>query len=183
VRVTRENGVVVSPPDYASINPHGRVPAYVDGDLVLYESAAILLHAADRNPGSALVPAAAGQRALFYRWLVHLTNTVQPTFIASFAPQRFIGEDAALQEALRAGAREQLGPMFDWLDAELEGRDYLLGDTFCGADLFLHMLTRWGRVLEPKSWERPNVGAHFRRLSERPSVARMLEREGIEAFP
>ena len=183
-RVVREHGVTVSPPDYLQLNPHGRVPAYVDGDLVLYESAAIVLHAGDRNPGSAVVPpAGSAERAHFYRWLVFLTNTVQAAFIMSFGGQRFIGDVGECQDAVRDGARGELGRYFDWIDGELAGKQYLLGDTFSGADPFLLMLTRWGRNLEPKAWERPNVGAHYRRVAERPSVARMLERQGVELFP
>lgn len=184
VRVERENGVTVSPPGYLSLNPHGRVPAYVDGELVLYESAAIVLHVGERHPESGVVPPpGTAARSLCYRWLVHLTNTVQPAMSVYLNPARWAGEDEAAQAAVKAEAGRQVARSFDWIDSELEGRPYLLGETFSGADLFLHMLTRWGRHLEPKAWERPNVGAHYRRLSERPSVARMLERQGIAAYP
>lgn len=187
VRVQRENGVTVSPADYLTLNPHGRVPALVDGDLRLYESAAIVLHVGDRHPQSAVIPPqGSDERSLFYRWLVHLTNTVQPQFVAMFAPGRMIagasGNDA-LEATVKEGVNTVLGKQFDWLDSELAGKRYLLGDTFSGADLYLFMLTRWARNLEPKGWERPNLGAHYRRLAERPSVVRMMEKQGIEAFP
>lgn len=185
VRVQRENGVTVSPVNYLELNPHGRVPAFVDGDLRLYEAAAIVLHVGDRYPQSALIPpAGTDERSLCYRWLVHLTNTVQPQFAAMFAPARMIGGDAdeALQEQVRAGARGVLARQFDWLDGELAGKQYVLGDTFCGADLYLFMLTRWSRNLERKGWDRPNLGAHYRRLAERPSVVRTLQAQGIGAF-
>ena len=186
VRVQRENGVTVSPTNYLELNPHGRVPALVDGSLRLYESAAIVLHVGDRYPQCAVIPpAGTDERSLFYRWLVYLTNTVQPQFVAMFGPGRMIGgsADEALQAQVKAGAMSVLGSQFDWLDAELAGKQYLLGDTFSGADLYLFMLTRWARNLDPKGWDRPNVGAHYRRLAERPSVVRMMELEGIEAFP
>ena len=185
VRVQRENGVTVSPANYLELNPHGRVPAFVDGDLRLYESAAIVLHVADRYPQSAILPpAGTNERSLCYRWLVHLTNTVQPQFVAMFAPARMIGgsADEALQAQVKEGAKSILADQFDWLDAELAGKQYLLGDTFCGADLYLFMLTRWSRNLERKGCDRPNLGAHYRRIAERPSVVRMMEQEGIAAF-
>ena len=185
VRVQRENGVTVSPANYLELNPHGRVPALVDGDLRLYESAAIVLHVGDRYPQSAVIPpAGSDDRSLFYRWLVHLTNTVQPQFVAFFGPARMIGSsaDEALQAQVKAGAASILATQLDWLDSELAGKQYLLGDTFSGADLYLFMLTRWSRNLERKGWDRPNLGAHYRRLAERPSVVRTLEAEGIEAF-
>lgn len=184
VQVVREDGVTISPPDYLKINPHGRVPAYVDGDLALHESAAILLHVGDRHPGSGVTPpAGTAERGHFYRWLVYLTNTVQPAFIAWYAPGRLVGEDPPAAAAVAAGAERQLADSFSWIDGELAGRSYVVGETFCGADLFLFMLTRWGRNLKPKPWSLPNLGAHYRRLGERPSVARMMERQGIDLYP
>src|SRR5437879_2508880 len=89
VEVVRENGRPVSPPDYLEINPLGLVPAYVDGDLKLYESAAILMHVGDSYPRSeVLPPPGTPERALAYRWLVYLTNTLQATYLTWFYPAR-----------------------------------------------------------------------------------------------
>ena len=165
------------------LNPHGRVPVLVEGDLVMYESAAIVMHVADKVPESALLPhVGTGERALAYRWLAYLTNTVQAMFMHRLYPERLVGPDEGARAAVVAGSELQLAGMFDVIDAGLEGHSYLLGP-FSGADLYLHMLTRWGRHLERQAWWRPNVGDHYRRLSERPSVARMLERQGIVAYP
>ena len=172
----------VAPPDYVAISPFGRVPALRDGDVALYEAAAIMLHLADRFPEAGLLPPAGmAERAYAYRSLVYLTNTVQATFMWWFYPERAVGDDAGLQAGIREGAGRQLDEMFDWLDGELAGREYLLG-AFSGADLYLHMLTRWGRNLPRPAWSLPNVGAHYERMSARPSVARMLAAQGIEAY-
>jgi glutathione S-transferase len=186
VKIERENGVITSPANYLDLNPHGRVPALVDGSLHLHESAAIVLHVADRHPQSGLLPAAGSdERSEATRWLVHLTNTVQPQFIAMFGPARMVGAGASqeLLDQVKAGAQDVLAQQWDWLDGELDGKHYLLGDTFSAADLYLFMLTRWGRTLTPKTWDRPNIAAHYARLAARPSVARMLEQQGIEAYP
>jgi glutathione S-transferase len=165
------------------LNPHARVPVLVEGDLVMYEAAAIIMHVADKVPESALLPhVGTGERALAYRWLTYLTNTVQATFMWRLYPERLVGKDEAAQAAVVAGSEVQLTEMFDVIDAGLEGHTYLLGP-FSGADLYLHMLTRWGRHLDRQAWSRQNLGEHYRRLSERPSVARMLERQGIAAYP
>jgi len=184
VRVVRENGRTVSPPDYRRISPHGRVPALVDGEVTLHESAAIVLHVGERFPGSRLLPpAGTPERSDFYRWLMYLTNTLQATFMWWFYPERVVGSDEAAAAAIVAGSERQLNEMFDWIDSSLAPGSYLLGDEFSGADLYLHMLTRWGRNLDRKAWTLPALGDHYRRLSERPSVARMMERQGIEAYP
>ncbi len=173
----------VGPPGFVAASPFGRVPALRDGDVALYEAAAIVMHLADRFPEAGLLPPfGTAERSYAYRSLAYLTNTVQATFMWWFYPERAIGADAGVQAAVRQGAGRQLDEMFDWLDAELAGRDHLLGG-FSGADLYLHMLTRWGRNLPRKAWTLPNLGTHYARLSERPSVARMLAAQGIEAYP
>ena len=183
VPVVREQGRAVSPAGFLALNPHGRVPTMVDGDLVMYEAAAIVLHLGDRHPESGLLPPPqTDARSHAFRWLAYLTNTVQATFMWFFYPERYVGEDAGACTAVVAGATRQLDSMFHWIDAELAGRQYVLGE-FSGVDLYLHMLSRWGRHLPRKAWTLPNLGPHYRLLSERPSVARMMQRQGIEAFP
>lgn len=180
--VERDNGR--ARPDYLAINPLGRVPAYVDGDLVLWESAAIVLHLADRHPDSGLLPppASAG-RAVAVRWLVYLTNTVQATFIVYAYPGRLLGDDSSAAEVVSSGALRQLEAALDHIDSALAEGPYLLGSTFSAADLYLFMVTRWCRRLPRKGWTLPNLGPHYERLSERPSVVRMLDRQGIVAYP
>jgi glutathione S-transferase len=183
VQVVREQGRTVSPAAFLELNPHGRVPTLVDGDLVLYEAAAIVLHLGDRHPESGLLPPPqTDARSHAFRWLAYLTNTVQATFMWFFYPERYVGEDEDACKAVVAGTTRQLDSMFRWIDSELAGREYVLGD-FSGVDLYLHMLTRWGRRLPRKAWTLPNIGAHYALLSERPSVARMMQRQGIEPFP
>lgn len=184
VPVVRENGRTVSPSDYRRISPHGRVPALVDGDIALHESAAIVLHVGERFPDSGLLPpAGTPERSDLYRWLMYLTNTLQATFMWWFYPERVVGSDEDAAAAIVAGSERQLNEMFDWIDASLTPGSYLLGDRFSGADLYLHMLTRWGRNLDRQAWTLPALGDHYRRLSARPSVARMMERQGIAAYP
>jgi glutathione S-transferase len=182
VRVERRDGVVVQPANYLELNPAGRVPTLVDGDAVVTESAAIVLHVADRAPASGLLPPPqTAARSECYRWLVYLTNTVQASFISFFDPARFL--DGAPEAEVKAAAERTLQRLFEGLDARLAGRQHLAGDTFSAVDLYLFMLTRWGRNLAVPSWSLPNVGAHYRRLAERPAVARMHERQGIAPFP
>ena len=62
--------------DYLRMNPNGLIPVLVDGDLVLYETAAICLHLVDSHPGAGLAPAlGTRERAHFYKWLVWMTRS------------------------------------------------------------------------------------------------------------
>ena len=74
-------------PDYLRLNPNGLLPALTDGELVLYETAAICLHLCDTHPSAGLAPAlGSAERAHFYKWLVWLTNTLQAALIPYFYP-------------------------------------------------------------------------------------------------
>ena len=169
-----------APPEYLEINPWGRVPALEDGDLVLTESAAILLHLAERFPEARLVPPVASrERSQLYRWLAYMTNTLQPTFLHWFYPERYTAEPDAVA-AVRDCATATLRRHLDWLDAELAERTWLVGEERSGADLFLFMLTRWGRHQQPAAWDRPSLRDHFVRTLSLPGVTRMIEEEALE---
>ena len=78
-------------PGYLKLNPNGLIPVLEDGDLVLYESAAIAMHLADRFPQARLAPApGTPARAHYYKWLVWMTNTLQATLIHYFYPDRLV---------------------------------------------------------------------------------------------
>jgi len=157
--------------EYRALNPWGRVPTLVDGDVVVTESAAILLYLADRFPESRLAPA---DRAQLYRRLVFLTNTVQTAMLRFFYPERY--GDGSVAEVAAAEA----GRWFDLLDRELDGAEWIAAGHRTAADLFLFMMTRWGRRLEPQAWARPHVGAHFARALALPGVRRMVEEQGLD---
>jgi glutathione S-transferase len=165
-----------SPPAYLVLNPSGRVPTLEDGDLVLTESAAILLHLADSFPEARLAPPV-GERAELYRWLVFMTNTVQTGLLRFLYPERY--GDASVR-GLAAAELEQL---FDRSDGELAGREWLAGAERSVADLFLFMLVRWGRHLDPQAWSRPHLRAHWLRTLELEGVRRMLDEQELERPP
>jgi glutathione S-transferase len=169
VRVERDEAQ--SSPAYRELNPLGVVPTLVDGNLVLTESAAILMYLADRYPDAQLAPS---DRAQFYRWLVFMTNTLQTALLRDFYPERYGST------GVRETAVAEAHGVFDLLERELAGREWLVGERRTAADLFLFMLTRWGRHLEPAPWDRPSLRAHFLRTSALPGVQRMLEQQALE---
>jgi glutathione S-transferase len=181
VRVTRDNGRS-DPPEFERLSPLGRVPVLVDGDLALTESAAIVMHISDRFPEARLGPEpGTPERARWYRWLVHLTNTVQPAFLRRLYPERYTADQAAAP-ALKESAGEELVALRDLIELHLGAAGpHLLGDRFTSADLYLHMLTRWGRHLDPKWWDLPALGAHYRLVGDRPAVRRMREQQGLDS--
>jgi glutathione S-transferase len=169
VRIERDESR--TDPGYLALNPLGVVPTLVDGDVVVTESAAILFYLADRYPETRLAPE---NRVPYYVWLVFMTNTLQTTLFRLMYPEQFGGGAVGQVAATQAAGH------FDLIDRSLAGRDWLAGEHRTAADLFLFMLTRWGRHLEAPAWNRPRIRAHFLRTLELPGVRRMIEEQGLE---
>mgnify|MGYP000623779462 CR=1 FL=1 len=109
-------------PQYLKLNPNGRIPTLVDGDLVLFEAAAICLHLADRHPEAALAPAlGTPARAEFYKWLIYLTNTLQAELLIYFYPER-LAIDANAAAAVKLRAQERVADMLDLIEQALAQR-------------------------------------------------------------
>lgn len=182
--VDRENHAHKSPA-YLRLNPNGLIPVYVDGPLVLYESAAICLHLCDSAPAAALLPPlGTAARAHAYKWLVWLTNTLQPTLLSYFYPERWMNPgnvDGAAE--LKAHAQERVSELLDQLDAELarHGRPWLLGDDYSAVDAYSLMLCRWTRNFSSApARERTHLGAHMARVLVRPAVQRVFVTERLD---
>jgi glutathione S-transferase len=179
IRATRENGVF-GPPEAARLNPAGRVPTMSFDGVAMTESVACLMHISDLYPDAVLAPApGTPERGQWYRWLVYLLSPVQSTFYGFIAPGRSAPVDA--RDAVKAQAIEALEGYRTMLDAHLAANGpYLLGVAFTSADLFLFMLTRWGRRLERRWWDAPALGNHYRTIRTRPAIQRVFEQEQLE---
>jgi glutathione S-transferase len=173
--IVERNEAGESPAKYLALNPSGRVPTLVDGDLVLTEAAAILLHLADSFPDARLLPTVGTtERADCYRWLIFLTNTVQTAML------RFLYPDRYGTEGVKESAGREADALFDRIEAHLVDRDWLVGPERTVTDLFLFMVTRWGRNLDSPAWERPHLRAHWLRCLELPGVSRMMSEQALE---
>jgi glutathione S-transferase len=178
--VDQENRAQKSP-EYLKLNPNGRIPVLIDGDLVLFETAAIALHLVDKFPEAGLAPAVGTkERAEFYKWMMHLTNTPQAEYRAWFYPHEHVSDEAAAPSVKQA-AGERLNRMFDVISAQLGDKAWLLGDRFSAADLFLFMLIRWSRFMPRPARTIPNLNALAERVMARPAVQETFRVEGIQA--
>lgn len=186
---------------YLKLNPNGLIPTLVDAgagksDLVLYESAAICLHLSDTHPKARLAPALGSpERAHFYKWLVWLSSTMQPSLISYFYPERYVAptnKTGALE--VKAQSQARIGTYLGQLDDELDrvkqrskAADDLpaLDDWFMGAhytvlDAYVFTLCRWTRNfsdLPARSY--PHLGPYLQRMLARPAVQRVLATEKL----
>jgi glutathione S-transferase len=170
-------------PDYLKLNPNGQIPVLVDGELVLYETGAILLHLVDR--AGRFAPAVGStERAEFYKWLVWMPATVVPQVQLYFYGERFVGPDnteAAAQ--VKAVAEAKLNGLMDQIDAHLasSGGPWMMGDAYTALDPYAFMLGRWTRMMSRPARTLPHLGAFLQRMLARPAVQRVLAREELQA--
>jgi glutathione S-transferase len=134
---------VIGPEDqkseaYRRLQPFGQVPAYEEGDLVLFESGAIVHHVAQRC--EALMPADAASRARVTAWMFAAMNTIEP-HIQNLAAIDLFHAQEAWARARRPGAVEAVQKRLQDLAAWLGERDYLEG-RFTAADLLMTSVLR-----------------------------------------
>ena len=170
-------------PEYLKLNPNGQIPVLVDGDLVLYETAAICLHLADTHPQAQLAPPLqTADRAHFYKWLVWCTNTLQAMLMHYFYSEHMVNEgDAVAAQQVKSHAEARVGGMLDQLDAQLASHraDWLLGPRFSAVDPYALMLCRWTRGFARPARARPHLGPYVQRVLARPAVQRAFATEKL----
>ncbi|MDN3919476.1 glutathione S-transferase family protein [Roseateles violae] len=180
--VRRDVGAHKSPA-YLAMNPNGLIPVLVDGGQVLYETAAILLHLADTHADANLAPAlGTAARAQFYKWLVWLTNTLQPLLIAYYYPERWVDEGNVEGVAqVKQHAEARIAPLLDQLEAQLarSGGPWLLGAQYTVADPMAFMLCRWTRGFARPARSLPAIAAYLQRMLARPAVQRAIATEQL----
>jgi glutathione S-transferase len=168
---------------YLALNPNGTIPILVDGDVVLYESAAICLYLADKHPKEALVPApGTPERAQCYKWLFWCTNTLQAMLMHYFYPERMVDQgDEAAKKQVERHAQARVAPMLDQLDAQLasHGGEWVLASGYSVVDPFAFMLCRWTRAFPRPARSLPCLGPYLERMLARPAVQRMLASEKL----
>lgn len=161
-------------PDFLRINPAGKIPVLVDGDLVVPESAAIVLYLAEKYPEKGLMPVDLSERAQVYRWVMFaVTELEQPLWRMTrhaflYPPDKRLPADIEL-------ARDDFIAMAAILDKHLEGRRFIVGDTLTVADCVTVYLIDWAN-------ERglidtfPRLQAYLQALYARPEApARIAE--------
>ena len=182
-------------PAYLQLNPNGLLPALTDGYLVMYEAAAICLHLCDTHPQAGLAPAVGTvERAHFYKWLMWLTNTLQPALITYFYPDRYVaaGNTTGALE-VKAQAQARVGDLLLQLEAELarvQGASqsanhelWFMDANYTMLDAYVFTLCRWTRNFSSHpARSYPHLGPYLQRMLARPAVQRVFAQEGIVAL-
>ncbi|MXX16243.1 MAG: glutathione S-transferase family protein [Gammaproteobacteria bacterium] len=165
------------PPKQMAVNPNGWVPVLLWDGGAMYECAAITVFLCDRHPEADLAPTINDPaRALYLQTLVYFSNSVQNAYQLTYYPDRFADTPAGEPGAQQRGNR-RLRETWKVIDDQIGGNDWMLGDRFSAADIYLFMLTTWLRSAKghPAIEEFPNVKRIADAVLERPSVQMVYE--------
>jgi glutathione S-transferase len=155
-------------PEFLKINPAGRVPVLVDGDFVLTESVAIVLYLAEKYLYKRLIPTDLRQRAQVNRWLLFAaTELEQPLW-------RIVRHTSLYPEHLRliaevSLARQDFTDMAAVMEAHLQGREFIVGDTLTVADLVSAYTLDWANEVQLLD-NFPQLLDYMKRMYARPNA-------------
>jgi glutathione S-transferase len=159
-------------PEFLALNPAGKVPVLVDGDLVIPESAAIVLYLAEKYPERGLLPADLKERAQVYRWVLFaMTELEQPLW--RIAKHTFLlPEDKRLPQDV-ALARDDFTAMARVLDRHMEGRQFIAGNRVTVADCVTAYLMDWANENHLIDGF-PSLGAYLDRMYARATAPQRI---------
>jgi glutathione S-transferase len=166
------------PPRFADVNPLRMVPAIRDGETDVYEIGACLLYLAERFPDAALAPVLGSPaRGPYLRWMVWLADAFRPLWERIMAPFFFTTES---EPGVRAKGLEDAEKVGLYLERELAGRTWCLGEQYSVADVYLYMLVGWQHYVPGLVLGGDAVAAHFARVGARPAIARTRELDDLD---
>lgn len=164
VEPVRYGDEMKSPP-YRQINPMGKVPAIRHGDQVVTETAAICAYLADAFPEAGLAPPV-DRRGAYYRWLFFGAGPLEAA-----VANKSIGLEVSADHEMTLGYGN-LGNVMDVLEAELTAREYIAGDRFTAADVYIGAHITWGVNMMHTLEKRPAFIDYAERMNARPAQQR-----------
>lgn len=159
--------------DYLAINPKGYIPALqLDNGEMLVEGVAIVQYIADQKPNSGLAPKAGTmERYRLQEWLTFFSSELHKQFSPLF--------NAAIPDDVKKIFRDRILGRLAYIDKQLAGKQYLMGDHFTVADGYLYNMIRWAKRVEMDLAPYPNLVAFNARIEARPKVVEALKAEGL----
>ena len=173
VRVSLKNHQLPDGSDYYAINPPGYVPLLeLDDGTRLREGPAIVQYIADQAPEKNLAPAnGTVARAQLQGWLNFIATEIHKGFGALFNP--------ATPADYKTLSIEKLQSRLAWVDGELAGKDYLMGEQFSVADPYLFVMTTWAPKMGVDISSLTHLAAFRERMNARPAVQAAMKEEGL----
>jgi glutathione S-transferase len=169
------------PGNWRELSPTGKIPAIIDGDFVLEDSAAICAYLERQHPGEAVFPSGARQYARTLALEQYSGNlfreVVHPLFHETIVQPKIRnvpGDAKRIQDVLTRVVPEQFG----YLDAQLRG-EWLVGDAATVADFAVtsNLINYRYLGFDPQPERFPRLAAHFQRVLQHPAMREAMQRE------
>ncbi|WP_299183311.1 glutathione S-transferase family protein [uncultured Neptuniibacter sp.] len=155
-------GKEIKQDEYLALNPNGKVPTLIDGDLVLWETQAILFYLVDKYGSGELWGDTPESRADIYRWSLFVSNQLETFALDLFIQNKFVPEDLR-DEAIILRAQAEMDKHVPVLDKHLEGREFVSGDARTVADIHGATILSWAKLVGYDFKRFPNVDAWIKR--------------------
>ena len=172
----RDASTRLAPPELLAVHPLGKSPVIEDGDLKVIESGAIVDYLIRRHGGGQLQPASGTPEFEVYnQWLHYAEGSAMLPLMLKLYTGRLGDAAAPLAPRINSELANHLG----YVNAALQGRDWLLGDALSGADIQMSFVGEAARTLRTSY---PAMDAWVRRCQARPAYQRALQRGGPYAL-
>jgi len=160
-------------PAFLKLNPAGQVPVYEEDGWVLTQNGAILNYLADKFPESRLGgDGTPKSRAEINRWLAFVNSDVHPAFKPLFGAANYL-EDPVLIDKAKDNARQNLRKLFERLDGQLAGRDFVVGQRSI-VDPYLFVTLRWAKGQNVDLSGLDNLARFMQRMNDDAGVKKAL---------
>lgn len=157
-------------PEYGRMNPNRLVPVLQDGDLTLWESAAIVRYLGAKYGPESFWPADPAKRAAVDKWAEWIKTTFGPAFLTGIFWQLLQKPETRDLKALDASVK-RVSTLAVMLEQRLADGPYLGGQDICFADIIVGTLLYRYFTLDFDRSDAPNLEAYYRRLTARPAYA------------
>lgn len=155
-------------PEFLKINPAGKLPVLVDGDVTLIESVAIAMYLADKYPDKGLTPKDRKQRAELDQWMLFTATELEQPLWRIARHSNIYPKDKRLPADIEL-ARDDFAPMAKVLEQHMRGREFLVGDTVTVGDFVLAYTLDWAKLVKLLN-DFPLLDAYMERMYTRPNA-------------
>jgi glutathione S-transferase len=159
-------------PELLELNPNGWIPVLITKDDAIYECGAIATYLCDLHPDAGLAPGVNDpKRGRFLQWLFFFSSSLQNAYQMSYYSDRFC-DAVDHQPSVKRRSISRLRELWTVVDDAIGADDWMLGDRFSAADIYLFMLTTWLSSAHdhPQIEEFANVHRVADAVSKRPSI-------------
>lgn len=178
--LVRATMAMMKEPEYQNLHPHGKVPVLVDGEVTIFESAAICSYLADKYLEMGFAPAPdSPERAQYYQWLFYASVTLEPPVehfmfnVLPNLPEKLL-PGFVRSETSKEGARQWFEKVAQPLREVLVDKKYLVGDKFTTADIVIGGVLLWAKKLG-MLWDNDSLTEYINHLMQRPAFLRADE--------